>query len=73
MKKKFKGGASLQRLDGKVLQLSESITTCRLVCPVLRGLLQVRIDVYRSCRPDQTCRNGEREMVKRCGSIKIYE
>ena len=56
---KFKGGASLQRLDGIILQLRESITTCRLTCPVLRGLLQVRIDVYRSCRPDQPAETGK--------------
>ena len=40
-----KGDASLQILDGNILQLSESITTCRFNVAVQRRLLQVRIDV----------------------------
>ena len=68
----FKGGASLQRLDGKVLQQSESIyTTCRLSCLVLRGLLQVRIDVYRSCRPDQPAETGNERWLKGAVVLKF--
>ena len=61
----FKGGASLQRLDGKVLQLSDNLPF-NVSCPARIAPGPDRRLPFLQAGP--TCRNGEREMVKRCSS-----